>query len=47
MQLRHMQVGIQTLGGVRLYGFHTFEGFDNDVLPTTGFARTAFELEFR
>lgn len=44
---RHAQWGVMGTGGVRFHGWHTFQGFDNDVFPTTGFLRLLFELEFR
>ena len=47
MQFRHLQVGGSLVSGVRWYGWHTFQGFDNDELPATGFVRGQFELEFR
>jgi hypothetical protein len=47
MQLRHLQMGGSLVGGVRWYSWHTFQGFENDELPATGFVRGQFELEFR
>ena len=46
-RLRHLQLGAEATGGVRLYGWHTYQGFKNTELPTTGFARLWFTLEYR
>lgn len=47
LQVRHLHVGGNLVGGVRIYGWHTYNGFENDELPTTGFARVLLEFEFR
>ncbi len=47
MQLRHVHLGGSLTGGVRLYGWHSKNGFSNDLFPTTGFAQTQVELQYR
>lgn len=47
MQTRHLHVGACLNGGVRFYGWHTYNGFDNNELPTTGFARVLVEINYR
>jgi hypothetical protein len=47
MQTRHFHLGGSLVGGVRLYGWHTYNGFDNNELPTTGFARMLVEINYR
>ena len=47
MQIRHMHVGLNVTGGVKIYGWQTNQGFSNDLLPATGFVQTAVETTYR
>jgi hypothetical protein len=47
LQVRHLHIGGNLVGGVRLYGWHTYHGFSNDALPTTGFTRFGLEAKYR
>jgi len=47
VQLAHLHFGGNLVGGVRFWGWHTHNGFDNDMLPTTGYARATCEIEYR
>jgi hypothetical protein len=45
LQTRHVRLGLNAVSGVRVYGWHTYQGFENDRLPATSFARVLFELD--
>ena len=47
VQTRHLHMGVNLVGGVRFYGWHTGAGLRNDMLKTTGFVRTAVEVQYR
>jgi hypothetical protein len=47
MQLRHMNVGVQLTGGIKIYSWKTHEGFTNDLFPAAGFGQFAVEAAYR
>lgn len=47
MQLRHVHVGAQLTGGVRIYSWATLNGFDNDLFPSAGFVQLMFEAGYK
>ncbi len=47
VQTSHLHMGVNVVGGVRFYGWHTGAGLRNDMLKTTGFVRTAVEVQYR
>jgi len=47
LQTRHLHVGGNLTGGVRLYGRHTGSGLKNDMLRTTGYAKALIDVSFR
>ena len=47
MQIRHMHVGLNVTGGIKIYGWQTNQGFSNDLLPATGFVQTMVETTYR
>ncbi len=47
VQARHFHSGLNLTGGVRLYDPKTFEGFRNDLFPTTGYTQLAFDVTYK
>jgi hypothetical protein len=47
MQIRHLHVGLNMTGGVKIYDYQTKQGFSNDLLPATGFVQTTVETTYR
>jgi hypothetical protein len=47
MRTRHVLLDVIGTGGVRIYGWHTYNGFSNDLLPSVGFGQLQFGLSFR
>lgn len=47
LRTRHVLLDVIASGGGRIYGWHTYNGFSNDLLPSVGFAQVQFELAFR
>jgi hypothetical protein len=43
IQTRHFHLGVNVVGGVRLYDDRTFEGLQNDLFPSTGFSQIGLE----
>ena len=47
MQIRHLHLGLNVTGGIKIYGWQTNQGFSNDLLPATGFFQTTVETTYR
>lgn len=44
VQTRHVHLGGRVITGLRVYGSHTNEGFQNDIFKATGFVQFLFEM---
>ena len=47
VQTRHFSTGLNLTGGFRAYDEKTFEGFRNNLFPTTGYTQLEYEITFR
>jgi hypothetical protein len=47
VQTRHFSTGLHLTGGFRDYDDNTFEGFHNELFPTTGYSQLTFEMALK
>jgi hypothetical protein len=47
VQTRHFTTGVHLTAGFRAYDENTFEGFHNNLFPTTGYTQIAFEALYK